>query len=79
MVFYYLNIQMIIAGLDCSTTSTGCVKFILDDKFNIIDKKKLGFKEIWISKFVKGDLPTNKKIQIKKASNILEVIRHCLL
>jgi hypothetical protein len=37
---------MIIAGLDCSTTSTGCVKFILDDKFNIIDKKKLGFKEI---------------------------------
>lgn len=45
----------------------------------IAEAEKLGFKEIWISKFVKGDLPTNKKIQIKKASNILEVIRHCLL
>lgn len=44
----------------------------------IAEAEKLGFKEIWISKFVKGDLPKNKTIQIKKASNILEVIRHCL-
>ncbi len=45
----------------------------------IAEAEKLGFKEIWISKFVKGDLPKNKTIQIKKASNILEVIRHCLV
>ncbi len=44
----------------------------------IAEAEKLGFKEIWISKFVKGELPSNKSIQIKKASNILEVIRHCL-
>ncbi len=44
----------------------------------IAEAEKLGFKEIWISKFVKGELPNNKSIQIKKASNILEVIRHCL-
>lgn len=45
----------------------------------IAEAEKLGFKEIWISKFVKGDLPQNKKIQLKKAANILEVIRHCLM
>jgi len=45
----------------------------------IAEAEKLGFKEIWISKFVKGELPQNKKIQIKKAANILEVIRHCLM
>ncbi|MEY2792882.1 MAG: hypothetical protein RJA76_874 [Bacteroidota bacterium] len=44
----------------------------------IAEAEKLGFKEIWISKFLKGELPNNKSIQIKKASNILEVIRHCL-
>ena len=34
---------MIIAGLDVSTVSTGCVKFYLDSAFNIVDVKKLGF------------------------------------
>lgn len=45
----------------------------------IAEAEKLGFKEIWISKFVKGELPKNKGIHIRKAANIIEVIRHCLL
>lgn len=34
---------MYIAGLDCSPTSTGIVRFELDENFEIIDIKKLGF------------------------------------
>jgi DNA repair protein RadA/Sms len=45
----------------------------------IAEAEKLGFKEIWISKFVKGELPKNKGIHIRKAANIIEVIRHCLV
>lgn len=35
-----------IVGIDASTTSTGCVKFTIDDKFQIINKEILGFKEV---------------------------------
>jgi hypothetical protein len=34
---------MFIAGLDCSPTSTGIVRFELDENFEIIDMRKLGF------------------------------------
>ena len=38
---------MIIAGLDVSTTSTGCVKFELDDTtLSIISVERLGFKKL---------------------------------
>ena len=37
---------MIIAGLDVSPTSTGCIKFELDSQFNIVKIEKLGFCEI---------------------------------
>lgn len=37
---------MKIAGLDVSPTSTGCVKFELDDQFNIVKIEKMGFKEV---------------------------------
>ena len=45
----------------------------------IAEAEKLGFKEIWISKFVKADLPKKGQIKIKQATNIVEVIRHCLM
>lgn len=45
----------------------------------IAEAEKLGFKEIWISKYVKAELPKNKQIKIHKAANIVEVIRHCLM
>lgn len=37
---------MIIAGLDVSPSSTGCIKFELDDQYNIVKVEKMGFKEI---------------------------------
>lgn len=37
---------MIIVGLDCSPESTGCIKFYLDDTFNIVEIKKMSFMEI---------------------------------
>ncbi|RVU26921.1 DNA repair protein RadA [Sandaracinomonas limnophila] len=41
----------------------------------IAEAEKLGFTEIWISKFAKGNLPKSPKIEIKQAGNIVEVIR----
>lgn len=35
-----------LVGIDASTTSTGCVKFTIDENYNIVKKEILGFTEV---------------------------------
>lgn len=53
---------MIIAGLDLSPTSSGLVKFILDENLEIVDIKKLGFCAYEIPKKKSFTVPNYKDI-----------------
>jgi Holliday junction resolvasome RuvABC endonuclease subunit len=57
---------MKIVGLDCSPSSTGCIKMHLDDKLNIIEIEKMGFLEISkTSKASYTDIHTYKETDFK--------------
>lgn len=53
---------MIIAGLDLSPTSTGLVKFFLNDSMEIVDIKKLGFVGYKVPKKKAPKIPNYKDI-----------------
>lgn len=53
---------MNIIGLDISPTSSGLVKFILDEEMNILEIKKLGFYAYEIPKKKKFEIPNFKDI-----------------
>jgi Holliday junction resolvasome RuvABC endonuclease subunit len=74
---------MIIAGLDLSMNGSGAVKFILDDKLNIVEKSHLAFCSVkknandYVKLYKRGNYPDRYAVNIWMETEISDFIKDC--